>query len=68
MVVSERLAVSQRDVAAYVCDMSRELAEMARNAGLRQLALDLEVVRRTAGADLRALHSAAGKAAPEDAA
>ena len=66
--MSERLAISQRDAAEYICDMSRELAEIARNAGLAKLARELEVARHTAAADLRAFHSAAGNAAPEDAA
>jgi glutamate synthase domain-containing protein 2 len=66
--VPDRRAITPQDVAEYILDMSRELAELARGAGLQRLASSLERARRTADADMRALHSAAGNAAPEDAA
>ncbi len=57
---------SARDVADYVAVMSREVAEMARQAGLDALACSLEETRSVARATLISLQ--AGNAAPDDAA
>jgi len=57
---------SAYDVAEYVVAMGRELAEMARQAGLDVLARSLEETRSVARATLISLQ--AGNAAPDDAA
>lgn len=54
------------DVADYVATMARELAIMARRAGLKALAGSLEQTHRIASAAL--VKHQDGKAAPDDAA
>ncbi len=54
--------ISPRDVAAYVRDVTEQLASMARGMGLHAIAAPLDEARRAA---MRALQE---KAAPDDAA
>ena len=56
------------DVAEYVRDLALELSQMARRAGLVSVAGGLEQAYRAADAELRALQSPSGNAAPDDAA
>jgi hypothetical protein len=60
--------IGARDVAEYVRDLALELSHMARRAGLVSVAGGLEQAHRAADAELRALQSTDGNAAPEDAA
>jgi hypothetical protein len=59
-------AASATDVADYVAAMARELAVMARRAGLEALAGSLEQTHRLANLALMKCHE--GNAAPDDAA
>jgi len=54
--------ISPRDVAAYVRDVAGQLAIMARDMGLRELAAPLDQACRAAAEVLQ------GNAAPDDAA
>jgi hypothetical protein len=60
--------IGARDVAEYVRDLALELAHMARRAGLVSVAGGLEQAHRAADAEVRALQSPNGNAAPDDAA
>lgn len=60
--------IAKRDVAEYVRDLALELSQMARRAGLVSVAGGLEQAHRAAEAELRALQSPSGNAAPEEAA
>lgn len=62
--------VSPLDVAGYIYQLSREMAEMADRQGLTKVAAALELARGLAAEALAhyALQSKSAKAAPEDAA
>jgi hypothetical protein len=60
--------IATRDVAEYVRDLALELSHMARRAGLVSVAGGLEQAHRAAEAELRALQSPSGNAAPDEAA
>jgi len=66
--MAEARALAPLEVAEYVRDLAFELAALARGAGLATVAGGLEQAHRAADAELRALQSPSGKAAPEDAA
>ena len=66
--MSEGEYIPRQDVAEYIRDLSLELAQMARRAGLASVAGSLEEAHRAAEEDLRALQSPDGNAAPEEAA
>lgn len=58
--------VSAVEVALYIADMAKELARLAREAGLATVAGGLEQAYRAAMSEARA-QSGATNAAPEDA-
>jgi hypothetical protein len=68
LVMAEANQPAPREVAEYVRDLAFELAALARGAGLASVAGGLEQAYRAADAELRALQSPKGNAAPDDAA
>lgn len=68
LIMTEASALAPLEVAEYVRDLSIELAALARGAGLATVAGGLEQAHRAADAELRALQSLNGNAAPEEAA
>lgn len=61
-------ALPPAEVAEYVRELAFELAALARSAGLATVAGGLEQAHRAADAELRALQSLNGNAAPDEAA
>lgn len=66
--MAQATALAPLEVAEYVRDLSFELAAMARGAGLATVAGGLEQAHRAAVAEMCALQSLTGNAAPEEAA
>ncbi len=62
--------VSKADAAAYIYELSKEMAGLAERQGLNRLAAALELARGLAAKALAeaAIQSRSGKAAPADAA
>ncbi len=62
--------VSKADAAAYIYELSKEMAGLAERQGLNRLAAALELARGLAAEALAeaAIQSRSGKAAPADAA